>query len=1257
MKKLITIGVVVTTLVTTLGVSAIVAVPVHAASAGQLIKMAGNNSVYYLGADNKRYMFPTETTYKSWFKDFSSVVTISSTELQSYDLGGNVTMRPGTNLVKITTVPKTYAVEPNGTLRWITSESVASSLYGSQWYKKVVDVPDGFWVNYDHTSGVDLSTASYPTGSLVKESGSATIYYIDGATKRPIADMTAFDANRFNLSFVQTASDLSSYSAGTSITGAESALTTVSGTTGGGTPSTSTGTLTVSLASDTPAADTVVQNATYVKFTKVNFTATGGDVVIDSMTIKRSGNLAQDSNFSNIYLLDSTDTMVGNEKTLGSTHTVTINDDITISNGTTKSYWIAATMNSTLQSGEIAGLALSEVVVKGNATVSGTLPITGNSMTMNSTITMGTVTQAAGSTNPTTGSTSKQVGTTDYVFAAAKLTVNSTEDVQVERIRFYQSGTSADADIANLDLVVDGVVLATVAKPTNKAVIYDLSASPYTILKGNNKTFEIRGDIVDGSSRTVEFEFDKKTDIKAKGKNYGFYITPTYVSTTSPYWNNTSYATISTGTLTVSKKILSSTYIAEGSTQTVVGAFNFRAQGEPIIISSIKFDVETSTSAGAITNVTIYDEGGNVVAGPVDPSTGSDPDTVTLTDTWTVPTGEHVYTVKADLDSNWSSGDTIYMQIDTPDADITAKGETTNNSVTASPTSAVAADTMTVRVGSLNISTLNSPVAQSVVAGTSGFTFAQFVLDASASGEDVKVTQLKVRHSTTAANLHQDISGIKIYDGADVLNLNDVEAGDATTVSAATSTIDFDSALIIPKGTSKTLVLKGDIGGSATGGQMFGLVGSDCAVVYGNSTGNSIDETITNGEGQLMTVVSNASLTIGVSSASATNDGLLPGNTEGLTVGVFNFRAQYSDVNLEEVYLTVSTTTSQSAAGGPDQFNKIYLYDGTKKVAEATATTTDSLVETQGATDTNNNNTIHFDMSANPVKVTAGTTIDLTVKVDTSNPDYYNYLANTKGESGEGFRLAINAKGDVVARAASLLGASNKTLNSATLKDYYLFKSVPTVLTNDLISGGISSGTLLAGTESGKSLYKFSVTADNAGDIGLGQVSFLVTTSTATATSFVLYEGGRQVAATTTYQNVSAGKFIVAFLFTSDYTAPDAGEGDIQPFTIAKGQTSTFTFKADVEGPSGTTTGSVQVQFLGDGSALGTFPAGYGVGGTNNITAKSYEGNFVWGDYWRTYDSSSTTCEETEQWSNGYLVPTGATTKLQSTSTSVTFSK
>nr|HPL95806.1 hypothetical protein [bacterium] len=492
MKKLLTMGLVIATMSWTLGLMGMVTVPVaNAAAAGDLIKTPNNPAVYYLGADNKRYVFPTFNTYKTWFgTNFSTVKTISLTEMGNINMGGNVPYRAGTRLIKLSNDPKTYAVEPSGVIRHIPTETVASDLYGSLWYK-LVDVLDDSFFASAYTYGSALTTL-YPSGSLVKEPGGSTIYYINGTEKRPVASEAAFLANNFQWDNVRTHS-LADYSVGTSITGAESALITVAGSGSPITPeANSTGALTVSLASDTPAAATVVKNATRVKFTKLNFTATGGDVTVDTMTIQRYG-LAQDSNFANVYILAAADeSMVGNEKTLGSAHTAVVNDDITIANGTTKSYYIAATMHTTLQAGEVAGLGLSAITVKGSASVSVSLPVTGNSMTMNNTITLGTVTPADGGSAT---SATKPVGTTNYVFASLKLTANSTEDVQVEKIRFYQQGTAADADLANLKLVVDGNVLATVAKATDKAVVFDLSSSPFSITKGNNKIFELKGDI------------------------------------------------------------------------------------------------------------------------------------------------------------------------------------------------------------------------------------------------------------------------------------------------------------------------------------------------------------------------------------------------------------------------------------------------------------------------------------------------------------------------------------------------------------------------------------------------------------------------------------------------------------------------------------------------------------------------------------------------------------------------------------------
>lgn len=132
-------------------------VPASAAPNGSLIKSSSNAAVYYL-ADGKRYAFPNEKVFFSWYENFSGVLTISGTELASYPLAGNVTYRPGRWLVKIQTDPKVYAVSRYGSLRWITTESIASTLYGPNWNTKVHDVPDTFFINYEIGPAISQSS-------------------------------------------------------------------------------------------------------------------------------------------------------------------------------------------------------------------------------------------------------------------------------------------------------------------------------------------------------------------------------------------------------------------------------------------------------------------------------------------------------------------------------------------------------------------------------------------------------------------------------------------------------------------------------------------------------------------------------------------------------------------------------------------------------------------------------------------------------------------------------------------------------------------------------------------------------------------------------------------------------------------------------------------------------------------------------------------------------------------------------------------
>jgi hypothetical protein len=115
---------------------------------GSLIRSVSSKAVYSCGADGKRYVFPNQKTYATWYKDFSAVQTVSDAELAAVPLGKNVTYRPGVKLIKIQTDPKVYAVGRGGTLRWVMTSDIAAKLYGKNWAKLVEDLSDAFFTDY-----------------------------------------------------------------------------------------------------------------------------------------------------------------------------------------------------------------------------------------------------------------------------------------------------------------------------------------------------------------------------------------------------------------------------------------------------------------------------------------------------------------------------------------------------------------------------------------------------------------------------------------------------------------------------------------------------------------------------------------------------------------------------------------------------------------------------------------------------------------------------------------------------------------------------------------------------------------------------------------------------------------------------------------------------------------------------------------------------------------------------------------------------
>lgn len=117
-------------------------------SPGDLIRGQSLSAVYYFGEDGLRYVFPNEKTYSTWYDDFDDVRWLSDSDLATIQIGGNVTYKPGVRMLKIQSSETVYAVGAGGTLHAIESETVATALYGTDWNKKVDDMPDSYFCNY-----------------------------------------------------------------------------------------------------------------------------------------------------------------------------------------------------------------------------------------------------------------------------------------------------------------------------------------------------------------------------------------------------------------------------------------------------------------------------------------------------------------------------------------------------------------------------------------------------------------------------------------------------------------------------------------------------------------------------------------------------------------------------------------------------------------------------------------------------------------------------------------------------------------------------------------------------------------------------------------------------------------------------------------------------------------------------------------------------------------------------------------------------
>ncbi|RJQ32436.1 peptidoglycan-binding protein [Candidatus Parcubacteria bacterium] len=991
--------------------------------------------------------------------------------------------------------------------------------------------------------------------------------------------------------------------------------------------------LTISTATQ-PVATLAVEGAARLPFTKVTLTAGSQDITVTGVTVERTG-LANDAVFDGIVLLDENGAQLGISKTLNSDHKATIGDTVTIKAGQSKTFTVAGNMDDdgstatnalTSYAGQVAYLSVTGVST--SATVSGSLPITGAGHTINSSLAIGSVSNARGSIDPATSPT-KPIGTTGYTFSAVKFTAGSAEKIKVKSIRWNQSGSAATSDLANVKTYIDGTAYDTTVSSDGK--YYTATFGDGIVVdKGGNIEISVKGDIVGGSGRTIDFDIYKNTDVYITGETYGYGITApnggsdpaddsSNFSSTNP-WYDASQVEVSAGTITVTKATsVAAQNVAENVANQPLGGFIVEVKGEPISANNLIFNFLITGTGGQvadITNISLYDENGSVVAGPADGSGAAAYGTVTFSDTVTFPVGTKTYTLKGKLGTDFANDQTVVAST-TPSSNWSnVTGQTTGNSITGSSitSSVVTGNTMTLKTAAMTISVSSDPVAQTVVSGAQGFTFAKYVLDAAASGEDVKFSSLPLAYEIfggTATNVNNCI----LYDGSTALNTG----SNVVNPSAAGSSTSFtlDSAFTVSKGTSKTLTLKCNIIAGATGNYAWGYDSGASPTITGVTSGQSAGLTENDSTGQMMTLTANGTLTVTANtSLSPAANAVASAGTSGVTLGVIDFHAANEAINLTKLGLTLTNTASSSASNFTTSGTNgahLTLWDGSTKVGSLTLT---------GATGTSTL-TSDFIIPKDGDKT-------LTIKGDLS--DIGTSQAGTQGALiAVNYIGAGNAQGTGQSSGVSLTSSSGATSLSSTR----VFKSYPTVAR----LSGIES--TLAGTTD-ETVMGFSVTADSKGKIALYKLAFNVATTGVTADSLNVYA----------YNSYSSGTFsspvsgigsggkmlntdadletLWAAASTDIEVYPQTTAGASTTIEIAAGATMYFKVVATITGVG--SGDSMTVTLRGDNAypSLANLMGNY----VNIEAAGTAANNFIWSPR-----ATSTTVSINDlDWTNGYNV-------------------
>jgi len=1102
------------TLAFVMAVTALAGVGVNtaAAAAGDLVKSSTSSTVYVVDADGVTlHLFPNAAIFESWNYSFDNVKTM---DLSSYTMGSAAEARSG-SLLKSFDKSDVYYVA-DGTLYPIVSETVFYAL-GLD-FGDLFETSQAFVDQYPMGSTI-MNADWHVKGQLIKYASDPAVYLIgDSNTYRAFQSESAFYANRLSFATVLTIPDTEVYTAGAMVTGFEHGISTPMGVAGGPAVPVDGSGVTVSLSASTPAAKSIIADSTnggqaLVPFTTFNFTAAAdGSATIKTLKLKRSG-ISSDTTLDNLYLYNgSTKLTDGGSLSSGYVTFNNANGLFTVPAGQTMTITVRGDLASSASAGNTIGFTLESAsdVTSSGATVNGSFPAAGNLMTVAEVTDFGKMYIATSSVATSVDADSNDVEVWKGTF------YSSNQKMGLEYVKFTSLGSIQSDDLSNFRLYDGGTLVASGTMNSEREVIFDMSGSPVNFTVGQSKLLKVLADVDKGSTRTYNFTIQEATDVVVMDQNYNAYVAvyPGYLSVGNfAVIQMASDTTINAGSLSVVKATDSPTgNVSKDGTNVSIAKWELRAVGEDMKVKN--FDVNLASSSageGGLDNGKLFYNG--VQVGSTKDLTEAIDVNFTFGSSLIVSAGTTgILELKADIKTATSAAviadGTFVASLGAGSSNVQKMSSLNYGSY---PGSDVAANTLTIKAGSLTISSYAGFGNQTKVAGATETKVASAVLT-SGSAEGVTVTSLTVALDAAEYNAATS-SNLMIKDEAGNLLATEKVVPSATNI--------FPVNISIPASGSKIVDIYVSFTSNADAGTWQPTLAADG---NGMVTSNAVTYAAT----ALQTT------TLGTGSLSATDDASQPvsniilAGTSKQFMNAVKFSALYEDFEVQELTVLVNSITGTAT----DDVGKIYLEYPT----ETGTGTAEGYMSSGSVTFTGLNFFVPRDDKA-VLKMYA---------------DVPTILAGA--DSGDEFSLDLDMTSSTYKHVGLGSGTVVTTPGSVASADItgngmVVRKTRPTFSLVSLPGSILANGTMV--------LSKFTVTADAAEDVSLYQLKWDVSTTGVTVASPVLYDAAdnSQVTASGT-PSLGTGTTI-----TMEFAAEEV---------ISAGSSKTFYLSVTASGSDGT---------------------------------------------------------------------------------------